>query len=535
LLIVIGTIGGIAASQSDSDSSSSSASISDAMTITDMMGTLSALQSLSKDYDFSRSVIRGYNASTQYIMQQLAQFAPSLQVTQEFFQVPIEEETAPPYLARFGTDPLDYRLGIDYNTMSYSGSSPFDTTLLVANVSFALDPFHLGCDPMDWQNYPFSLIAIAQRGNCSFYQKAMNAETAGASALIVYDNQVEPLPFVTVAPPSGSVQVTIPVFIVTLSVGTSLLALYESPIEIVELGLNASFYYEDVITSNVIATSPGGDASNVVVVGSHLDSVPVGPGINDNGSGSAANLAMAKLFHSLKIKPVNKVVFAWWGAEEIGLLGSTYYVENMRDNNPSQFANLVANLNFDMLGSPNPIRGIYNGSQDPWQNPGSPVIQGLFDEYFQMEKLSTILVDFSGRSDYAAFLENGIPAGGLFSGAEEPKTDQMRNLFGGSLDVALDVCYHEPCDTTDNIDQTVYLQHGQAAAYVLQELFEKKNIRSFLKLPTLLSTDSMKSVKPSSVDKKAKEHEKEKRWGSRGKKHGDRSGSKHHALLWPRI
>ena len=73
-------------------------------------------------------------------------------------------------------------------------------------------------------------------------------------------------------------------------------------------------------TSNVIAETTGGDPENVIVVGAHLDSVGVGAGVNDNGSGSATILEIAEQMK--KVKARNTVRFIWFGAEESGLLGS---------------------------------------------------------------------------------------------------------------------------------------------------------------------------------------------------------------------
>jgi Zn-dependent M28 family amino/carboxypeptidase len=106
----------------------------------------------------------------------------------------------------------------------------------------------------------------------------------------------------------------------------------------------------------VLAESRRGNPDNVVIVGAHLDSVFEGPGINDNGSGSAAVLAVAEQMS--KVKPRNKVRFAWWGAEEFGLVGSDHYVANLSEEEREDIA---LYLNFDMIGSPNYVRFIYDG------------------------------------------------------------------------------------------------------------------------------------------------------------------------------
>ena len=176
-------------------------------------------------------------------------------------------------------------------------------------------------------------------------------------------------------------------------------------------------------TSNVIAETPDGDPDSVIVVGAHLDSVGPGPGINDNGSGSATILEIAEQIR--KVKPRNKIRFIWFGAEEHGLLGSEAYVDSLPQSERDKIA---AMLNFDMVGSPNFVRFVYDGDlsdSDPPEG-GAPAasadIERLFLDYFESQGLPTEPTAFDGRSDYGPFIFAGIPAGGLFTGAEVIKT-----------------------------------------------------------------------------------------------------------------
>ena len=228
---------------------------------------------------------------------------------------------------------------------------------------------------------------------------------------------------------------------------------------------------DDRKTSNVIAETPGGNAGEVVLVGSHLDSVPEGPGINDNGTGSAFNLELALQMAKLGITPTNKVRFAWWGAEEEGLLGSTYYVAQLSD---AAFENIQLNLNFDMLGSPNHAKFVYDGdfsnttppATAPTVNPGAAEIERVFVEYFTAVGLQSEPSGFDGRSDYKAFQDNGVAAGGLFSGAEVSKTAAQAAKWGGLPNVAFDPNYHQAGDTIGNIDAVGYEQMADAGAHV---------------------------------------------------------------------
>jgi Zn-dependent M28 family amino/carboxypeptidase len=209
-------------------------------------------------------------------------------------------------------------------------------------------------------------------------------------------------------------------------------------------------------TVNIIGETPGGRGDRVVVVGAHLDSVLAGPGINDNGSGSATILEIAEEMAELGIAPTNKVRFAFWGAEESGLLGSEYYVSQL---SPRQIKNIAVNLNFDMVGSPNYVRFVYDGdgSATPLAGPnGSKTIEQVFLDYFG--GAPTKPTAFDGRSDYGPFIAVGIPAGGLFTGAEGIKTAEEAATYGGTAGEPYDPCYHLACDTYDGTNTALARQ-----------------------------------------------------------------------------
>ena len=194
-------------------------------------------------------------------------------------------------------------------------------------------------------------------------------------------------------------------------------------------------------TFNVLAETSSGNANNVVMVGAHLDSVCAGPGINDNGSGSAAILEVAEAMQ--KVKPTNKVRFAWWGAEESGLVGSTFYVNSL---SAAEQDKIALYLNFDMVGSPNYVRFVYDGSGDvgPAGPAGSAAIEDFFNGFYAARGLAFEPTAFDGRSDYGPFIAAGvdIPAGGLFTGAEGIKTAAQAAVYGGTAGQQYDPCYH---------------------------------------------------------------------------------------------
>ena len=188
------------------------------------------------------------------------------------------------------------------------------------------------------------------------------------------------------------------------------------------------------------------------MAGAHLDSVQAGPGINDNGSGSSALLEIAQQIS--KLKPENTLRFAWWGAEEGGLLGSRAYVADQVAS--GDIEDVALYLNFDMVASPNYIFMVYDGDESGFPAPvvvpdGSIAIEKLFESYYTWAGEPYDDAEFSGRSDYQAFIQNGIPAGGLFTGAEVPKTAEQAAIWGGTAGAQYDPCYHLACDTIDNL------------------------------------------------------------------------------------
>ncbi|MFD8012994.1 M28 family metallopeptidase [Streptomyces sp. NPDC058955] len=241
---------------------------------------------------------------------------------------------------------------------------------------------------------------------------------------------------------------------------------YKASIDFVKAKLDAvgftttvqQFTYNGTTGYNLIADWPGGDPNQVVMAGSHLDSVTSGPGINDNGSGSAAILEAALTVARTGYQPTKHLRFGWWGAEELGLVGSKHYVNNLPSTERSK---LKGYLNFDMIGSPNPGYFVYDDD---------PVIEQTFKDYFAGIGVPTeIETEGDGRSDHASFKNVGIPVGGLFTGASRVKTSAQVSKWGGTA-TAFDRCYHSSCDTTANINDTALDRNSDAIAHALWTL-----------------------------------------------------------------
>jgi Zn-dependent M28 family amino/carboxypeptidase len=230
---------------------------------------------------------------------------------------------------------------------------------------------------------------------------------------------------------------------------------------------------------NVIADSVRGKKGRTVVVGAHLDSVQEGPGINDNGSGTSAILEIAEQVAKLDQRPRNRLRFAFWGAEEAGLVGSTAYVQQLVDS--GKIDQIEANLNFDMVGSPNFVRFVYDGDLSSTPPPpggapaGSGQIEGVFNRYFDRQGMPHDPTAFDGRSDYGPFIANGVPAGGLFTGAEGIKTARQEALYGGVAGLAFDPCYHQQCDTFFNLSYQALTEMSDAAAHATWTLARSKS------------------------------------------------------------
>ena len=314
--------------------------------------------------------------------------------------------------------------------------------------------------PDDFVNSGFvaGQIALIQRGGCSFALKATNAMAAGAAAVIIFNQGNDPTREGLIVGTLVPVVATIPVVGASFADGAAL----AQPASTAFVEVPAP---QSITLENVLAESQGGDPNNVIMAGAHLDSVPAGPGINDNGSGSAAILETAEQMS--KVKPRNKVRFAWWGAEEAGLVGSTAYVNGLSQAEKDKIA---LYLNFDMVGSPNYVFFIYDGDNSdgvgsPAGPAGSAQIEKTFERYFDSVGESFKGTDFTGRSDYGPFIANGIPAGGLFTGAEGIKTAQEVTIWGGTAGQQYDPCYHLACDTFANNNNHALNVNSDGVAY----------------------------------------------------------------------
>lgn len=437
-----------------------SAKMRKAVTVDAVMNHLEQFQEIADANDGNRAAgTSGYDASADYVQGVLE--AAGYEVTRQYFEFEYQE---PGEVEQISPTPTQYVS----NTATGSGAGDVTAQVTAVDIQLGLgNTSTSGCQESDFAGFPVGNIVLIQRGGCDFGAKADNAEAAGASAVIIFnqgnttaDDRNGP-----VNATLGKYDVNIPVAGVSYLAGvdlsdpaTTVARVYAAPIEMRE-------------TYNLIAQTDTGRTDNVVMLGAHLDGAFEGPGINDNGSGAAALLETAVQLAEVK-KLNNAVRFAFWGAEELGLLGSNYYVEDLVANNPAELDNIATYLNFDMVGSPNYKIGVYDADQSTYPAPtGVPIPAGSIEtedvltDYFDSVGQPWVDTEFSGRSDYQAFIVNGIPASGLFTGAEQPKTAAEQELFGGQAGVAYDVNYHGAGDDIDNVSREALDINSDAIAH----------------------------------------------------------------------
>lgn len=427
--------------------------IRDRVTADAMLAHLKKLQEIADANDGTRAMgTPGYQASVDYVANTLRDKGFDVQTPEFEVRLPFAEE---PVLtvsgARVPAKPLNYTIG----TPDGGVRGP----LVAARADDSP-----GCAESDYDGLPVrGAVVLVDRGTCPFGDKQANAAKRGAVALIIANN-VDGDEF------GGTLgehtDVVIPVVSVTKAEGARLRGAPGPVTLTMKAGVNVDH------TRNVIAQTKTGSGSDVVMVGAHLDSVPEGPGINDNGSGVAAVLETALQMGSTP-DVRNAVRFGFWGAEELGLLGSDNYVSSL---GVDQLKDIALYLNFDMLGSPNPGYFTYDGDQSlppakdgsvPRVPEGSAGIERTLVAYLDAAGKPAQDTSFDGRSDYDGFTKAGIPSGGLFSGAEDDMTEDQARLWGGKANQPFDPNYHKATDTLDHVDRTSLDIQGKGVAYTV--------------------------------------------------------------------
>jgi Zn-dependent M28 family amino/carboxypeptidase len=440
----------------------------DAIDPADILADLEELQSIADSNGGTRSAgSRGHEASVDFVERELR--AAGFDVTLQPVTLAAFSQDSASVLSIDGTDGPTFDDIRDFKAMLFSASGDVRASVFALGFDPAAKPGDrngLGCNAADWVGVPAGAIVLAQPGQCRRHDMVAMAQVAGAVAVVTSypewsrDRVLRP----TLVQPDD---IEIPVLGATPAVG---LALAQAAADGIEVHVVARTSFQRVASMNVIGETPGGDPAHVVMLGGHLDSVVDGPGINDNGSGTMTVLEIAREVAAFaRDDPAAlpwKVRVGFWTGEEIGLLGSAAYVNEL---DGADAAAIQAYLNFDMLGSPNGVRAVYDaqGSSSPDED---GIVERLFTAALDAGGLSWELEAIGAASDHFPFDQAGIAIGGLFSGASEIKSAAQAAEFGGVADASQDACYHRGCDTAENIDPVLLEQLARAAAWVVGRL-----------------------------------------------------------------
>jgi Zn-dependent M28 family amino/carboxypeptidase len=420
---------------------------------------------------------QGHRDSMDYVEQQLKTTGGYWKVSRQPFSASVFEELADPTLSSDPAASPAWVADTDYATMDASGNGTVPPGTPIAVIDFATptttaSTSSAGCEASDFPASLAGKVAVIQRGTCDFGLKAKNAQDRGALGVLIFNEG-------TIGAPDrnglingtvGGYGITIPVLETTYPAGKFLVDHQAATV-----AMSATTRNRVLETANVVAETTTGRTDRTVISGAHLDSVPEGPGINDDGSGTATQLETALQMAKLGVKPVNQVRFIWFSGEEQGLFGSTFYADQLTK---TQRANTSAMLDFDMLASPNFAYQIYDGDGSEFgvSGPnGSGIVESVFQKFYDARGIYTERIAFDGRSDYDEFTKVGIPAGGIAAGAEVHKTPFQKSKWGGTVSDGLagqfDPCYHLACDSyginghPDNINDEALAVNSDAVAH----------------------------------------------------------------------
>jgi Zn-dependent M28 family amino/carboxypeptidase len=406
----------------------------------------------------------GYDRSAEYVAQRLRE--AGYLVRFEEFEFPFFEDRTPPVLVTSEPDGAQEPAGA-VRTLTNSGSSDVTAPLRAVKLGLGEGPpvaSTSGCEAADFEGFERGAVALIRRGICPFQTKVENAAAAGAVGVVIMNEGTEGRKDVF----SGLLgkPAAIPVVGVSYDRGRSLdMAARTGGAVTVRVAVDAVTGKRS--TRNVLAETASIGDGPLIVVGAHLDSVAEGPGINDNGSGSAAvleaalRLARERTQEPSQIRP--RMRFAFWGAEERGLVGSRHHVGALSEE---ERHNITLYVNLDMVGSPNFVRYVQGSAAAP----GGLADVARRELAADFHEHGLPLEERTGgrtRTDDTSFSQKDIPTVGLHTGAGGPKSEAQASLFGGAAGHPYDPCYHRACDTIENINPEVLEENTRALVRVL--------------------------------------------------------------------
>jgi Zn-dependent M28 family amino/carboxypeptidase len=413
---------------------------------------LRALQDIASANGGNRAAgTAGYDRSAEYVAEKLREAGYAVRF--EAFDFPFFEERTPPVLIVNASDGQQApAAAAAFRTLNNSGTADVTARLRAVHLDLDGGPPRAStsaCDAGDLAGFERGAVALVRRGTCTFQTKVENAVAAGAVGVIIMNEGTQG----RAGAFSGQLSklAAVPVVGVSYEFGRSLENAARGGAA-VRLAVDAASGMRT--TRNVLADAAGDGSGALTVVGAHLDSVPAGPGINDNGSGSAAVLETA-----LQLPPQARrgLRFAFWGAEEIGLVGSRHHVGALSEDERRRVALYI---NLDMVGSPNFVRLVQrsSASSELAEVARRELLADFNDHNLPVSERS----GGSYGTDDASFFEKGISTVGLYTGADRPKSEADARLFGGTAGRPNDPCYHQACDTVDNINRGVLEENARA-------------------------------------------------------------------------
>ncbi|CAF0923208.1 unnamed protein product [Rotaria sordida] len=516
-IALTGAILGVVINRLDSKNTSSpptseSLSFVDQIKIEDLMKHLEQLQVIADRYSGTRAIATGgFNDTLDYITSQLEQNT-NFSIQHWYFTVRNYIIRGTPQLqSRINGVMTDHVYLTDFAQILFSAGANFNTFVQVVPIP------NLGCRDADWTSVStVDSVALVKRGDCSYLEKSILAEKYRVRGLLIYNDGTAPDRFQTIQGVRNNLNTTIPAYFLSYYVGMQLFNAAGNADVIMNINISDANGI-----GNICADTQTGDKTKTIVVGAHSDGVPAGSGINDNGSGTigililALNLARLFQTSSSNYSPYQyRIRFCWWGAEEIGLIGSRYHVEQASLPSTTivgeRLQDYLVNLNYDMLAGPNYRFGIHDSSTAPSTTPetalhGTRQITDLFRQWFNQQKLPWSNSSLGGGSDYVPFLAAGLAVGGVNTGAGGIKPVSERDQYaailgignGGIANAAHDTCYHQQCDRIRNINPFAYEKVVKSAAHAIEYLGRLNDLEKWLypqgrpKNFTLLNTNQL--------------------------------------------
>jgi hypothetical protein len=444
----------------------------------------------------------GYKASADYVANVMKKAGYDVTIQPYKFTYYAYQE--PPTFSEVSPTPHTYALSSEWNPGQSTGTAtdvpiqPAGGTVIPPTPTPSSAS---GCSPSDFTGMA-GKIALVQRGTCNFGVKAQNAENAGAVGIVIF-NEGNPG---RTAVFSGSLSdadgnpiiPSIPVAFVSFDTGNALYSEYQTAVQNGTEPPHLSLSIRALVNPNaddynVIAESKTGDPNHVLVVDAHLDAI-YGAGMLDNGSGSVTILDIAQQMR--KVHPRNKLRFIWFGGEELGLLGSKFYVNNLT---PTELSKIGYDLDSDVMATPNYIIGILDpaapdffGRTVSTQFPSnvyepSKISRDQSIDYFNSIGKKHELFSPVG-TDAFSFNMAGVPASGMLTGQDCCKTQDEVNLFGGelgnyegNLGTTDGGCVDNPfrwCDNLSNNDPQVLTFMSKAFANTTVRMAFDKSVMS---------------------------------------------------------